>query len=62
LIAVYDVTSAKRVKTLEGCKGPITSLSFTPDRNSLAAASIDETSDEQAIHLWDFAPATKSKK
>jgi WD40 repeat protein len=62
LIAVYDVTSAKRVKTLEGCKGAITSLSFTPESNSLAAASIDEASYVQAILLWDFAPATKSKK
>ena len=51
MIAVYDVTSAKRVKTLEGCKGANTSLSFTPDSNSLAAASIDETSYVQAIHL-----------
>ena len=62
LIALYDVKSAKRVKTLEGCKGPITSLSFTPDSNTLAAASIDETSYVQAIHLWDFDLATKSKK
>src|SRR5262249_25560884 len=62
LIAVYDVTSAKRVKTLEGCTGAITSLSFTPDANTLAAPSIDETRYVQPIHLWDVAPATKSEK
>jgi len=28
----------------------------------VAAASIDETSYVQAIHLWAFAPATKSNK
>ena len=54
LNAVYDVKTAKRVKTLAGCKGHIWSLSFSPDGNTLAAASVDEKSHEQTIHLWDF--------
>jgi RNA polymerase sigma factor (sigma-70 family) len=54
LNAVYDVKTAKRLKTLAGCKGHIWSLSFSPDGNTLAAASVDEKSHVQTIHLWDF--------
>jgi len=62
VIALDDVKTAKRVKTLEGCTGAITSLSFSLDNNALAAASVDETSYVQTIHLWDCDRQAKLKK
>jgi hypothetical protein len=56
VIALYDVKTAKRTQTLQGGEGLIWPLSFSPDGNTLAGGSSDET-----IYLWDFHRRTKSK-
>jgi WD40 repeat protein len=57
VIAVYDVKTAKRTKTLEGHAGFLWSLCFAPDGNTLAGGSSDQT-----IYLWDFDRGTKPEK
>jgi WD40 repeat protein len=58
VIALYDVKTAKRTKTLEGHAGLIHLLSFSPDSNTLASGGFDD----QTIYLWDFDRGTKLEK
>ncbi len=58
VIALYDVKTAKRTKTLEGHKGFIHVLCFSPDSNTLASGGYED----QTIYLWDFDRGTKPKK
>jgi WD40 repeat protein len=57
IIAVFDVKTAKRTKTLEGHKGVSNALAFSPDGSTLASGSEDQT-----IYLWDFDRGKKTKK
>jgi WD40 repeat protein len=58
VIALYDVKTAKRTKTLEGHEGRICSLSFSPDSNTLASGGYDD----RTIYLWDVGQGAKNKK
>jgi WD40 repeat protein len=49
-LSLWDNTTAKPLKTLEGHTGPISSLSWTRDGKVLASASHDKT-----INLWQAA-------
>jgi len=56
VIALYDVKTAKRTKTLEGHAEFLFPLSFTSDGNTLAGAGLE------TIYLWDFDQGTKLSK
>jgi RNA polymerase sigma factor (sigma-70 family) len=57
VIAVFDVKTAKRTKTLKGHEGVSLAFAFSPERSTLASGSEDQT-----IYLWDFDRGTKRKK
>jgi WD40 repeat protein len=56
VIALYDVKTAKRTKTLEGHAEFLFPLSFTPNGNTLAGAGLE------IIYLWDFDRGAKLNK
>jgi RNA polymerase sigma factor (sigma-70 family) len=56
-VALYDVKTAKRTKTLKGGEAFIWPLVFSPDGNTLAGGSSDQT-----IYLWDFDGEARLKK
>ncbi len=58
VIALYDVKTAKRTKTLEGHKGFIHALCFSPDSKTLASCGYQD----QTIYLWDFDRRPQLKK
>jgi RNA polymerase sigma factor (sigma-70 family) len=58
IIAVYDVKTAQRTKTLEGHRGFISSLAFSADSHTLASGGYED----ETIYLWDFDRPAKAEK
>lgn len=50
-IRIWDINSARCIKTFEGHSESITSLLFTPDGEKLISSSFDGT-----IKFWEFKP------
>ena len=47
-IWLYDMTTYQEVALLTGNSGPVNSVAFSPDRNTIVSGSVDGT-----VRLWD---------
>jgi WD40 repeat protein len=50
VVQIHDLEDGTLLQTLSGPDGPVTTLSFSPDGERLAAGSIDNT-----LHLWQLS-------
>jgi len=69
LVHVWDVETGEPVRVLEGLTGPVTSVAFSPDGNSLAAGAVTDCAanivfmiwnpdDGEVLTTWGGAPST----